>query len=133
MRSSAVALIALALLLAGCGARPQQAVGVSRGPVVHYLLCEGGSSTTVRLHRRPPVTIEDLDGHAVMRVTRVPARGILRADGKTVTAAQFLDGRDAYCRAGRQDRAAAIAFAFAAVVLALAYGLRRRRVRRAYR
>jgi hypothetical protein len=130
---SLAALAALALLLAGCGARPQQAVGVSRGPVVHRLLCEGGPVATERVAERPPFTIRDADGNPAMQVTRVPARGILRGDGKLVTAARFADGRDAYCRAKRQDRAAAIAVGFAAAVLVLAYWVRRRRVRRAYR
>jgi hypothetical protein len=68
-----------------------------------------------------------------MHVTRIPARGILRGDGRTVTAAQVLDGRDAYCSLERQDRAAAVALGFAGVVLALAYWRRRRRIRRVYR
>jgi hypothetical protein len=88
---------------------------------------------TVRLRRRPPFTVDDLSGRPVMRVTRIPARGILRGDGRVVTAAQFLDGRDGYCKAGREDRAAAIAFGVAAAFLVLLYGLRRRRVRGAYR
>ena len=42
--------VASALLLAGCGgAGPEHAVGVSRGPVVHYLLCRGDLVQTVRL------------------------------------------------------------------------------------
>jgi hypothetical protein len=40
---------ALLLLLAGCGARPQLAVGVSSGPTIHYLLCAGERVTEVRL------------------------------------------------------------------------------------
>lgn len=52
MRSaSALAAAAAALLLAGCGARPQLAVGVSRGPTVHYLLCAGDTVTDVELTR----------------------------------------------------------------------------------
>jgi len=77
--------------------------------------------------------VRDLDGDPVFEVTRIPVRGILRGDGQVVTAAQFLDGRDGYCGSVRADRAAAIAAAFAAVVLVLAYWARRRRIRRDYR
>ena len=48
-RSSLFASAALALRLAGGGARPQDAVGVSAGPTVHYLLCSGDRIHTVRL------------------------------------------------------------------------------------
>jgi hypothetical protein len=48
-RSSLFASAALALLAAGCGARPQQAVGVSAGPTVRYLLCAGQRVSSVRL------------------------------------------------------------------------------------
>jgi hypothetical protein len=123
--------IALVLLLAGCGARPQEAVGVSRGPTVHYLLCSDGTEKTVRMPgRRPPFTVKDLDGQPVMHVTRIPARGILRGDGRIVTAAQLLDGRDGYCSAARSDRAAALAVAFAFLGLALLFVHRWLRARR---
>jgi hypothetical protein len=129
-RLQSLAAAALVLGLAGCGARPQQAVGVSRGPVVHYLLCEEAATKTVRLPKRLPFTVRSLDGEPVMRVTRIPAQGILRGDGRVVTAAQFLDGRDGYCNAARKDRAAAIAIGFAAAVLSVAFGLRWLRARR---
>jgi hypothetical protein len=124
---------ALALLGAGCGARPQQAVGVSRGPTVHELVCDARTVVVRHPDATPPFTVRNEDGDPVMRVTTVPASGILRADGRVVTAAQFLDGRDGYCNSARQDRAAALAAGFAGVVLALAYLVRRRRLRRAYR
>lgn len=44
-----IAIATALLLLAGCGARPQDAVGVSAGPTVHYLLCSGDRVRTVRL------------------------------------------------------------------------------------
>ena len=50
MRRLVLLLAGCGLLVAGCGgARPQQAVGVSRGPVVHYLLCQNDLVQTVRL------------------------------------------------------------------------------------
>jgi hypothetical protein len=127
---SQLAAAAIVLVLAGCGARPQQAVGVSRGPVVHYLVCKGGPTRTVRLAKRPPFTVDSPEGDPVMRVTRIPAHGILRGDGRVVTAAQFLDGRDGYCDSARKDRAAAIAMGFAAAVLSVTFGLRWLRARR---
>jgi len=117
------------VLLAGCGARPQQAVGVSQGPVVHYLRCERPVKT-VRVAKQPPFLVRDLDGDPVFEATRIPARGILRGDGEIVTAAQFLDGRDGYCSSARQDRAAALAVAFAFLVLALLFVHRWLRARR---
>jgi len=49
-RAAGIAVAALvALVAAGCGARPQEGVGVSRGPVVHYLLCSGDRVHQVRL------------------------------------------------------------------------------------
>jgi hypothetical protein len=115
--------LAPVLLVAGCGARPQEAVGVSRGPVVHYLRCDGPVKT-VRLAKRPPFLVRDLDGDAVMRITRIPARGILRGDGEIVTADRFAAGRDAYCTSARKDRAAALAVGFVFTVLALVFGWR---------
>ncbi|HEY6015162.1 MAG TPA: hypothetical protein VIU16_00135 [Gaiellaceae bacterium] len=64
-------------LLGGCGARPQQAVAVSRGPTVHYLLCRGERVTAVRLTRadgRPLWEIRSARGSALAtyRVGVVP-------------------------------------------------------------
>ena len=52
MRRALLAAAALPLLLAGCGAQPQQAVGVSRGPTIHYLLCSDERVTELRRARR---------------------------------------------------------------------------------
>jgi hypothetical protein len=132
-RSSLCASGAALLVLAGCGARPQQAIGVSRGPTVHELVCDARRVVVRHPDARVPFTVRTLDGDPALRVIRIPARGILRGDGRVVTAAQFLDGRDGYCSASRQDRAAALAAGFAGAVLVVAYLLRRRRLRRAYR
>jgi len=119
------------LLASGCGARPQRAIGVSRGPAVHELVCDARKVVVRRLSpRQLPFTVRNLDGEPAMRVTRIPAPGILRGDGRVVTAAQFLDGRDGYCNAARKDRAAAIAIGFAAAVLSVTFGLRWLRARR---
>lgn len=122
---------AVALLAAGCGAKPPQAVGVSAGPTAHYLRCGSGPRVkTKRLQRTPPFILRTPDGDPAMQVTRIPAAGILRGDGKLVTPAQFLAGRDAYCGARRQDRAAAIAIGFAAAVLLAVAAFRWLRARR---
>jgi hypothetical protein len=140
----------LALLAAGCGARPQQAAGVSSGPVVHYLLCHDDRVTAVTvtapsgrvLWRRrfpggttrervplprlePPFRVSGPDGgEPVLEVDRVPAQGILRGDGRLVSAAEFEAGRDGYCGAARKDRAAALAVGFAFVCLAAVFTTR---------
>jgi hypothetical protein len=108
-------------------------VGVSRGPTVHLLACDDRTVVVRHPDATPPFTVRNLDGDPAMRVTRIPAQGILRGDGRVVTAAQFLDGRDGYCNGVRQDQAAAIAAAFAGIVLVSAYLVRRRRIRRDYR
>ena len=102
---------------------------MSRGPVVHYLRCDG-PVRTVRVAKRPPFVVRDLDGKPVMRVTRITAHGILRGDGKVVTAARFADGRAAYCSTTRKDRAAAVAVGFAFTVVAFVFGWRWLRTRR---
>jgi hypothetical protein len=138
------AALGLTLLLAGCGAKPQQAVGVSSGPTIHFLLCPdervtevrvttpGGdvlyrrtfspatTRTTFRLPSTPrlPAWVGGPDGKAVMKLTHIPSSGIVRGDGKQVTPAGFEEGRDAYCGSVQQDRAAGFAVAFAFLVLA---------------
>ena len=101
------ALAALTLVLAGCGAKPQQAVGVSAGPTIHYLLCDGDRVTAVRLTTpggrvlwqrsfspgttqttfrvpispRLPVRVSGHDGEPAMQLVAVPEAGIVRGDG----------------------------------------------------
>jgi hypothetical protein len=164
----------LAIVVAGCGARPQQAVGVSAGPTVHYLLCGSDRVTSVRLTTPPGRTLWRIDsskgstrttyragstppgfrtvvpfrglapqvrvsgptGKPVMQLSRVPAGGILRADGVHVTAAEFAKSRSGYCTGVRQARGVAFALTFVLVVLALVFAgrwLRSRRVRDPYR
>lgn len=150
----------LALLLAGCGARPQQAVGVSKGPTLHYLLCpgqkleqveltsasgktlwqrkfaNGTTRTAFRVPVRPGAIVSGPDGGPAMHLQPVPESGIRRGDGRIVSAAAFAAGRDSYCQSRRQDRAAAVAIGFAFVCLALLFvnrWLRSRRSRDPYR
>jgi len=148
------------LVAAGCGAKPQQAVGVSRGPVVHYLLCEGDTVRLVRLttadgrvvwRRRfadgttrttfrvpvelppgEPIRVSDPDGQPAMQLTAasIPATGILRGDGRRVSAAEFEAARSGYCGAARKDRAAALAVGFVFLGLGLVFAHRWLRSRR---
>jgi hypothetical protein len=155
-RALLAAAAALPLLLAGCGAQPQLAVGVSRGPTIHYLLCSdqrvtelrvttpGGkvlykrefadpsSQPTFRLPFTPrlPVWISGPDGKPAMQLTAIPPSGIARGDGKVVTPAEFEEGNRDYCGAVRQDRAAAFAVGFAFLVLAGIFVTRWVRARR---
>jgi hypothetical protein len=135
--------LGLTLLLAGCGAQPQQAIGVSSGPTIHFLLCPdervtelrlttpGGAvlykrsfaptpQTTFRLPSTPrlPAWVGGPDGKPVMKLTHIPSSGILRGDGVRVTPAEFEAGRDAYCGSVQQDRAAAYAVGFVFLVIA---------------
>jgi hypothetical protein len=150
----AVAAAALPLLLAGCGARPQQAIGVSRGPTAHYLLCRddridavrltsesgrvlwqrrfpGGSTRTAyRIPARPGAFLSGPDGKPAMQLTAIPSTGIIRGDGRRVTPAEFEEGNRHYCGAVRQDRAAAFAVGFALLVLAGLYATRWLRAKR---
>jgi hypothetical protein len=156
MRRALLAAAALPLLLAGCGAQPQLAVGVSRGPTIHYLLCSdqrvtevrvtrpGGkvlykrefaqpsSQTTFRLPFTPrlPAWISGPDGKPAMQLTAIPSTGIIRGDGRRVTPAEFEEGNRHYCGAVRQDRAAAFAVGFALLVLAGLYATRWLRAKR---
>lgn len=57
------------VVLAGCGARPQQAVGVSAGPTVHYLLCGGDRVTSVRLTTPSGRTLWRIDSKGSARTT----------------------------------------------------------------
>lgn len=146
----------LLLLVAGCGSKPQQAVGVSTGPTIHYLLCNGSRVSAVRVttpdgatvwektfpkgstqtaFRIPftpnlPVQISDPSGEPAMELTRIPETGIVRGDGRAMTAARFEEGRSGYCGAVRQDRAAALAIGFAFLVLAAIFASRWLRARR---
>jgi hypothetical protein len=141
------ALGALALGLTGCGAKPQQAVGVSAGPTIHYLLCDGDRVTAVRLTTpggrvlwqrtfapgttrttfrvpispRLPARVSGPDGKPAMQLVALPTAGLVRGDGRRMTAARFESGRDGYCGAARQDRAAALAVGFAFLVLAAVF------------
>ena len=158
--AAAAAAVLFVGLVAGCGSKPQQAVGVSNGPVVHYLLCEGDAVRHVRVttatgrvvwqarfpdgttrtaFRVPvplpagePIRVSDPDGQPAMELTTadIPPTGILRGDGRHVTAAEFAAGRSGYCGAARRDRAAALAVGFAFVVLGLVFAQRWLRAKR---
>lgn len=146
----------LLLVVAGCGSKPQQAVGVSAGPTIHYLICDGARVSVVRVttpggatvwektfpngstrstFRIPftpnlPVRISDPSGEPAMSLTRIPETGIVRGDGRAMTAARFEEGRNGYCGAARQDRAAAFAVGFVFLVLAAILASRWLRARR---
>ncbi len=78
-----------------------------------------------------PVTwVSGPDGKAAMQLRAVPASGILRGDGRRVTAAEFAAGRGSYCGAARQDRAAALAVGFALLSLLALFGHRWVRAKR---
>lgn len=128
---------------------------MSAGPTVHYLLCKGetvervrvtapggrvlwqrafaGGTTLTRFHLpalAPPFVVSGPDGRAAMQVDAIPAAGVLRGDGRTMTAARFEAGRDGYCGAARQDRAASLAVGFAVLVLAAVFATRWLRAKR---
>ena len=158
--AAAGAAAAIVAVLAGCGSKPQQAVGVSQGPVVHYLVCDGDSVRHVRLtttdgrvlwQQRFPegttrdrfrvpvrlpagdaIRVSDPDGRPAMELTAasVPSTGILRGDGRRVSAAEFEAARGGYCGAARKDRAAALAVGFVFLGLGLVFAHRWLRAKR---